>query len=56
MAFLHVDLLYARYGDLHAEALANLATLWADVDKPERADQARALLREKYPSSVWAQN
>jgi tetratricopeptide (TPR) repeat protein len=56
LAFLHVDLLYSRFGDLHAEALANLASLWADVDKADRAAQARSLLKEKYPTSTWAQN
>jgi tetratricopeptide (TPR) repeat protein len=54
LAFLHVDLLYARYPEQHAEALANLATLWSEVDKSDRAAQARALLKEKYPNSVWA--
>jgi tetratricopeptide (TPR) repeat protein len=56
LAFLHVDLLYSRFGELHAEALANLATLWADADKGDRAAQARALLKEKYPTSAWAEN
>jgi tetratricopeptide (TPR) repeat protein len=54
LAFLHVDLLYARFGEQHAEALANLATLWAEVDKSDRAAQAKSLLQEKYPTSVWA--
>lgn len=54
LAFLHVDLLYAHFPELHAEALANLATLWAGVDKSDRAEQARNLLLEKYPNSVWA--
>ena len=55
LAFLHVDLLYSRFPEQHAEALANLATLWADVDKADRATQARNLLNEKYPNSSWAQ-
>jgi tetratricopeptide (TPR) repeat protein len=55
LAYLHVDLLYSRFPDLHAEALANLATLWAQVDKTDRATQARATLKEKYPNSIWAQ-
>jgi tetratricopeptide (TPR) repeat protein len=55
LAFLHVDLLYSRFADLHAESLANLATLWAEVDKTDRAGQARAMLKEKYPTSAWAQ-
>jgi tetratricopeptide (TPR) repeat protein len=55
LAFLHVDLLYSRFPTEHAEALANLATLWTDVDKADRAAQAKALLKEKYPNSTWAQ-
>lgn len=55
MAFLHVDLLYPRFPEQHAEALANLATLWAELDKPDRASQAAAQLKEKYPNSAWAQ-
>jgi len=54
LAFLHVDLLYSKFPDQHAEALANLATLWAEVDKADRAAQARGVLKEKYPDSVWA--
>jgi tetratricopeptide (TPR) repeat protein len=55
LAFLHVDLLYARFPDQHAEALANLATLWNEVDKADRAAQAASQLKEKYPNSAWAQ-
>jgi tetratricopeptide (TPR) repeat protein len=55
LAFLHVDLLYSRFPEQHAEALANLSTLWTDVDKADRATAARALLKEKYPGSPWAQ-
>jgi tetratricopeptide (TPR) repeat protein len=54
LAFLHVDLLYSRFAEQHAEALANLATLWAEVNKADRAAQARATLEEKYPTSAWA--
>jgi tetratricopeptide (TPR) repeat protein len=56
LAFLHVDLLYSRFGELHAEALANLATLWTDLDKADRAAQARETLKEKYPASAWISN
>ncbi len=55
LAFLHVDLLYSRFPVQHAEALANLATLWAEVDKADRAAQAQSTLLEKYPQSAWAQ-
>jgi tetratricopeptide (TPR) repeat protein len=54
LAFLHVDLLYSRFPEQHAEALANLAKLWAAADKSERAAQAKSVLAEKYPGSVWA--
>jgi tetratricopeptide (TPR) repeat protein len=55
LAFLHVDLLYGRFAEQHAEALANLATLWTEVDKADRATAAKNLLKEKYPGSAWAQ-
>ncbi len=54
IAFLHVDLLYSRFPEQHAEALANLATLFAEDGKAERAAAARATLKEKYPNSAWA--
>jgi tetratricopeptide (TPR) repeat protein len=55
LAFLHVDLLYSSFPEQHAEALANLSTLWAEVNKGERGAQARNQLRERYPYSHWAQ-
>jgi tetratricopeptide (TPR) repeat protein len=55
LAFLHVDLLYSRFPMQHAEALANLATLWTDVDKADRAAEAQTMLLEKYPQSAWAE-
>jgi tetratricopeptide (TPR) repeat protein len=55
LAFLHVDLLYARFAEQHAEALANLATLFPEVEnKAERGTDARNRLKENYPDSVWA--
>ena len=53
LAFLEVDLLYPGAPEQHAEALANLATLWAKVDKAERAAQARSQLESRYPHSRW---
>lgn len=56
LAFLHVDLLYSGVADQHAEALANLSTLWIEVNKRERGMQARERLKDRYPYSQWAQN
>jgi tetratricopeptide (TPR) repeat protein len=54
LAFLHVDILYASVPDAHAEALANLAELWEQVHKTERANRARQTLEEQYKDSPWA--
>ena len=54
LAFLRVDVLYASPPDAHAEALANLAELWEQVHKTERANRARKTLDEQYPDSPWA--
>ncbi len=55
LAYLHVDLLYSQFPAQHAEALANLAALWAEVNQADRAAQAQSALKEKYPQSAWAQ-
>jgi tetratricopeptide (TPR) repeat protein len=54
LASLRVDLLYPEVFDAHAEALANLADLWQQVHKPERAQRAKRTLDERYKSSPWA--
>jgi tetratricopeptide (TPR) repeat protein len=54
LAFLHVDVLYVGNAQAHAEALFNLAKLWNQVNKPERATQAVQTLKDRYPNSAWA--
>lgn len=54
LAFLHVDLLYFRVPETHAEALANLAELWQKIQEKQRADRARRTLKERYGNSRWA--
>ena len=49
-AYLHVDVLYNAIPDEHAEALANLTTLWPAVGEPDRGREAKALLEERYPN------
>ncbi len=54
LAFLHVNILYPGVPEAHAEALANLADLWDQVHKGERANRARQTLQEQYKESPWA--
>lgn len=48
MAFLHVDVLYFNAPNEHAEALVNLAQLWTDLNRPERAAQTQQILKQRY--------
>jgi tetratricopeptide (TPR) repeat protein len=52
-AFMHVQLLFARHGELHAQALYNLAHLWDEVGRPERAAAAQTTLKTEHPQSPW---
>ena len=54
LAFLHVDILYSSSPEEHAEALANLAELWNEVHKPQRAVQSRETLEKRYKNSRWS--
>ena len=53
LAYLHVPVLFSKEQDLYAESLYHLSRLWAAVDRPERAADARAELEAKYPNSDW---
>ena len=53
-AFLHTDQLYSSVPDAHAEALANLADIWEQLHRPERAVEARKTLEKLYKNSPWA--
>ena len=52
LAFLHVDVLYFAASAEHVEALRNLAELWNEVQKPERAIAAAQTLKERYKVST----
>lgn len=56
LAYLHVDILFYRDGESHAEALFYLNRLWDEIGETEKATQARNLLKQKYPGSVWVRN
>ena len=54
ISYLTVDLVYNGSPESHAEALARLAELWEKAKNPERAGEARKLLKDSYPTSPWA--
>lgn len=53
LAYLHVDVLFARESAYHAEALYHLARLWKVVQHPDRSLEAQAKLEGSYPNSEW---
>lgn len=55
IAYLHVDVLFPSEPALHAEALYHLSNLWGKVQQQERGAEARAILKQQYPDSEWAQ-
>lgn len=54
LAFLHVDVLFARESTYHAESLYQLSRLWRTVQHDDRALDAQAKLVSSYPNSEWA--
>ena len=54
LAFLHVDLLFNRDADSHAQALYYLSQLWGSVGRSDRAVDASSLLKSRYAGTVWA--
>ncbi len=55
LAYLHVDLLFFRVPDAHAEALYYLSQLWPAAGKPNEATKAKKLLNDRYASTAWGQ-
>jgi tetratricopeptide (TPR) repeat protein len=54
LAYLHVDVLFAKETKYHPKSLYYLSQLWAEVGKPVRAGTAKARLKAEYPNSEWA--
>jgi tetratricopeptide (TPR) repeat protein len=53
-AFLHVDVLYGRIPEHHAQALYELSQLWPVLGYESRGREAREKLNQQYPGSPWA--
>ena len=53
-AFLMVDVMFAKHGDLRAEALYQLSQIWPQLGQPVRGSEASAKLEQDYPNSEWA--
>ena len=53
LAYLRVDVLFAKETQWHPEALYHLARLWSVVGSPDRAAEARATLESDYAESPW---
>ncbi|HTN02246.1 MAG TPA: tetratricopeptide repeat protein [Planctomycetaceae bacterium] len=54
LAYLHVDVLFAKESAMHAESLYQLSRLWRLVQHDDRALDAQAKLVASYPNSEWA--
>ncbi len=53
-AFLHVDVLYSKEPQSHAQALYELSQLWPTLGYESRGREARQKLHKEYPGSRWA--
>lgn len=49
LAYLHTHLMFSGQSGAHAEALSRLIELWPKVGNPERANEARQELQQRYP-------
>ncbi len=54
-AYLHTDLLFSKEKEEHARALGQIAQLWRELKRPDRADEAAERLKQEYPRSPYAQ-
>ena len=51
-AYLHTDLLFSKEKDEHARALGQIAQLWREMKRLDRADEALERLKQDYPRSA----
>ncbi len=55
-AYLHTDILYDEDSEQHARALAEIAQLWRELRRDDRADEVIGRLRQLYPKSPYAKD
>ncbi len=53
LAYLHTDLLFSREKDEHAKALAQIAQIWRELNRADRADEVLERLKQEYPRSPY---
>ena len=56
LAFLHVDLLYAKEKEEHPRALRRIEELFRKMGQLPRADEYGQRLKQDYPNSPWAKS
>ena len=53
-AYLHTDLLFSKEKEEHARSLAQIARIWRELSRPDRADETFERLKQEYPRSPFA--
>ncbi len=53
LAYLHTDVLYAKDKEQHPRALAQIAQLWRELKRDDRANETMERLKQEYPRSPW---
>jgi tetratricopeptide (TPR) repeat protein len=51
--YLKTDILFDKDKDEHQKALAQIAQLWRELKRDDRADEAMERLKQLYPASPW---
>lgn len=52
-AYLHTDLLFTTDPDAHAQALYQLTRIWPQLERSDRAVEARQKIRDRYRNTFW---
>jgi tetratricopeptide (TPR) repeat protein len=53
LAYLRTDILYSKDKEHHPRALAQIARLWRDLKRDDRADEVLERLKQEYPQSSY---